>query len=63
MGRIRYGACADPGPGEAHCTLDPGHDYSCYDGGEDVSFNHRQDFTHDCTDPNCAQPRFDNEGE
>ena len=42
----RPGECWEPGPSEAHCTLPTLHDWSCYDAREDVSFNHRQDFTH-----------------
>ncbi|GEP38903.1 hypothetical protein NPS01_25660 [Nocardioides psychrotolerans] len=63
MSTIRTGTCADPGPSEAHCTDDPGHRYSCYDAGEDVSFNDRHDFTHECTDPACPQQSFVNEGD
>ncbi len=46
MRERRPGTCWEPGPYEAHCTDYPGHRYSCYDSSEDVSFNHRQDFTH-----------------
>lgn len=63
MSKIRTGTCADPGPGEAHCTDHLMHDYSCYDAGEDVSFNHRQDFEHSCSDPACPRPHFTNEGD
>lgn len=63
MSAIRPGTCADPGPYDAHCTDDPGHRYSCYDGGADVSFNHRQAFKHDCDDPACPTPHFTNEGD
>lgn len=63
MGRIRSGTRADPGPYAAHCTDYPGHRYSCYDSGEDVSFNHQQDFDHDCDDPACPRPKFHNEGD
>lgn len=35
MSAIRPHACGDPGPYDAHCTDDPGHAYSCYDGGDD----------------------------
>jgi hypothetical protein len=38
--------CADPGPYTAHCTEPPMHRFSCYDAGEDVSFNDRQDWKH-----------------
>uniref|UniRef100_A0AAU8GPI7 Uncharacterized protein n=1 Tax=Gordonia phage Petito TaxID=3158876 RepID=A0AAU8GPI7_9CAUD len=63
MSFTRKGACSMPGPYTAHCTDDPGHNYSCYDAGEDVSFNSRQDFDHDCHDPNCNQQRFTNVGD
>lgn len=63
MSKIRPGKCGDPGPYEAHCTDDRWHRYSCYDASEDVSFNHRQDFQHSCTDPACPTPRFVNEGD
>jgi hypothetical protein len=60
---MRDGTCADPGPYEAHCTDSPGHRYSCYDAGEDVSFNDRQNFKHACSDPACPTPNFVNEGD
>lgn len=63
MGKILPWHCNEPGPGDAHCTDTPGHEYSCYDGGEDVSFNHRQDFRHDCDDPGCDRQHFTNEGD
>ena len=63
MSNIRPGTCGDPGPYEAHCTDYPGHRYSCYDAGKDVSFNHRHDFTHACSDPACPTPNFVNEGD
>lgn len=63
MGDIRRFSCGDPGPYSAHCTMHPGHDYSCYDAGEDVSFNYRHDFIHDCTDPTCLRQHFVNEGD
>lgn len=63
MSAIRPGTCAEPGPYAAHCTDRPMHDYSCYDAGEDVSFNHRQDFTHACDDPDCPTPQLVNEGD
>lgn len=63
MGRIWKGSCAEPGPYEAHCTQDRWHRYSCYDAGEDVSFNDRQDFRHDCSDPHCNRQHFTNEGD
>lgn len=56
-----YGLCDDPGPYAAHCTQYTAHHYSCYDAGKDVSWNHRQDFTHDCGDPACTP--FTNEGD
>ena len=63
MSKIRPHICGDPGPGDAHCTEDVAHRWSCYDAGEDVSFNDRQDFTHDCSDPACSRPHFVNEGD
>lgn len=63
MSRIREGACAEPGPYEVHCTDYPGHRYSCYDAGADVSFNDRQDFEHHCSDPACPRQNFVNEGD
>lgn len=63
MSSIRPHTCADPGPGRAHCTEYPGHDYSCYDAGDDVSFNYRHDFIHDCSDPACPRQRFENIGD
>lgn len=63
MSTIRPGTCGEPGPYAAHCTNDRMHDWSCYDAGEDVSFNHRQDFRHDCEDPTCPTPHFTNEGD
>lgn len=63
MSRIRPGTCGDPGPYDAHCTDDPGHRYSCYDSGDDVSFNHRQHFRHDCDDPSCSRQHFTNDGD
>lgn len=63
MAEIRPGTCAEPGPYAAHCTDDPGHRWSCYDAGEDVSFNHRHDFRHDCDDPGCDRQHFTNEGD
>lgn len=64
MSAIRRGTCGMPGPYAAHCTEDdPGHRYSCYDGGADVSFNSRQHFTHECSDPACPTPSFVNEGD
>jgi hypothetical protein len=63
MSAIRQYSCGDPGPGDAHCTKDSGHLYSCYDAGEDVSFNHRHDFRHDCNDPRCSVQHFTNEGD
>lgn len=62
MSAKRHGACADPGPGDAHCTEPPGHAYSCYDAGEDTSWNDGQwrdgwfDGTpHECGDANCRR--------
>lgn len=60
MSTRRPGTCGEPGPYAAHCTNDAGplHRYSCYDAGEDVSWNEGQwyDFDlapHDCGDPGC----------
>ncbi|QAU06237.1 hypothetical protein SEA_RICKMORE_2 [Gordonia phage Rickmore] len=61
--KIRKGECGDPGPYKTHCTLDPGHEFSCYDASDDTSFNHRQDFRHDCDDPDCETQHFTNEGD
>lgn len=63
MSRVGISRCGEPGPGDAHCTEDPMHRYSCYDGGEDVSFNSRQDFRHDCNDPKCTTQHFTNDGD
>ncbi|MCV7424354.1 hypothetical protein H7K45_27790 [Mycobacterium yunnanensis] len=63
MSKIRPGTCGDPGPYKAHCTDYPGHYYSCYDSGDDVSFNHRQDFEHHCDDTTCARRDFVNVGD
>lgn len=57
----RSTTCGEPGPYEAHCTDFPGHAYSCYDAGEDVSFNDRQDWTHDHT--GCPDDGLVNEGD
>jgi hypothetical protein len=63
MSNRRKGQCNDIGPYEAHCTDDPGHRFSCYDASEDVSFNHRQEFVHACSDPTCPTPTFVNAGD
>lgn len=63
MSVIRKGQCGDPGPYDAHCTVYPGHRYSCYDASEDVSFNDRHEFTHECADPDCPTPKFYSEGD
>lgn len=63
MSAIQPDTCAEPGPYEAHCTDYPGHHYSCYDASEDVSFNHRQDFHHKCSDPLCTRQELHNEGD
>lgn len=61
MSAIRKGMCADPGPGSAHCTEVIGHRYSCYDAGEDVSWNDGQfrdgwydRDPHVCSEPGCV---------
>ncbi|MDF9716047.1 hypothetical protein [Nocardioides sp. ChNu-99] len=60
MSGPRPGACGERGPRAAHCTDYPGHRYSCYDAGEDVSFNDGQwrdgwydEAGHTCDDPAC----------
>jgi hypothetical protein len=58
---IRPGTCGDPGPGDAHCTDDLGHHYSCYDADDNVAFNARQEFTHECRDERCDRQHFVNE--
>lgn len=64
MSKRRPGTCGDPGPYDAHCTDYPGHRYSCYDAGEDESFNDRQDWPapHDCGDPECPDIGYQAEG-
>lgn len=59
MSAPRDGACREPGPRDAHCTEDRYHRYSCYDAGEDVSWNDGQWYAfdlapHDCGDPKCT---------
>jgi hypothetical protein len=58
MSAIRTGTCGAAGPYAAHCTEEPGHRYSCYDAGEDVSFNEGMmrdtGLVHNCDDPNCV---------
>ena len=60
---IDRGECADAGPWGAVCTLHRRHDYSCYDGSLDVSFNYRwledldvplENHPFDCVCPECA---------
>lgn len=63
MSSIQQGTCSAPGPYEAHCSEDVTHRYSCYDAGEDVSFNARQDFEHKCEDSLCLNKHFNNEGD
>lgn len=63
MSRRRLGDCGEPGPREAHCTLHRIHDYSCYDGSEDVSWNEGQwyDFDlapHECDDDACPDAGY-----
>lgn len=57
----RYGDCDEPGPGDAHCTNQYLHDYSCYDAGQDVSWNDRQYFEHHCEE--CPDDGLVNEGD
>jgi hypothetical protein len=54
----RQGTCREPGPRGAHCTDYPEHKWSCYDAGEDVSWNDHQWYyfdlaPHDCGDLSC----------
>lgn len=61
MSAIRRGRCAEPGPYDQHCTEYVGHRYSCYDAGEDASWNDRSpedwqtDTPHECDDPACRE--------
>lgn len=59
MSRIRPGTCAAGGPYGAHCSDYPAHRYSCYDAGDDVSFNagmmQDADLVHECDDPSCTE--------
>ena len=59
MSARRRGRCNARGPGPAHCTDRPAHDYSHYDDGEDVSWNDRMweewELTpHECDDEKCV---------
>lgn len=65
MSKTRPGTCAEPGPYDAHCTDYPGHRYSCYDAGEDVSFNARADWLspHACDEPDCPHQGFEPDGD
>ena len=63
MSLRRRGTCAAPGPYGSHCTQHPNHRYSCYDAGDDVSFNDRQDWTHRCGNPQCPDYGLVNEGD
>lgn len=63
MSALRPGMCQEPGPREAHCTQDRYHRHSCYDAGEDVSWNDGQwyDFDlapHDCGDAGCTDKGY-----
>jgi hypothetical protein len=58
---IRAGTCAEPGPYDTHCTEHPRHRYSCYDAGDDSSWNDRQDWTHDHA--GCPDDGLVNEGD
>ena len=57
--RNRPGICDEPGPGDAHCTLDLVHRWSHYDATADSSWNDdspagwQTDLPHLCTDPAC----------
>ncbi len=57
MSRRRPHTCQDPGPGDTHCTSEPGHRWSCYDAGQDESWNDRQDWLtpHACDDDTCPR--------
>ena len=60
MSTVRPGTCAEPGPGDMHCTEHRLHRYSCYDAGEDSSWNDRSpedwqtETPHACDDPACV---------
>lgn len=63
MSTRREGTCREPGPRGAHCTDHPGHKWSCYDAGDDVSWNDGQwyDFDlapHACDDPDCPDQSY-----
>lgn len=60
MSTIRKHSCGAPGPYGAHCTEDPGHQYSCYDASEDQSFNERtmrdEEIPHgECVEERCER--------
>lgn len=63
MSRVRAHTCAEPGPWDYHCTEATGHRYSCYDAGEDTSWNDaspedwQTETPHVCDDPNCPSSR------
>lgn len=62
MSRLRKGTCAEPGPYATHCTEPPLHRHSCYDAGDDSSWNDRfpedwqTETPHACEDPGCGSP-------
>lgn len=55
MSAIWPTACGEPGPRDAHCTDDPGRRWSCYDAGEDISWNSGMEdlAPHRCDDVIC----------
>lgn len=65
MSHRRPHTCGASGPYDAHCTDDPGHRYSCYDAGEDVSWNERHEWLspHACDDPECVDQGYQPEGD
>jgi hypothetical protein len=66
VSRRRPGTCRMPGPGAVHCTEDSAsHPYSCYDAGDDSSWNERQDwpYGHDCGDPDCPDIGYKPDGD
>jgi len=53
--------CGEPGPYATHCTEPPLHGFSCYDAGDDSSWNSGwwdgTDPPHACDDPTCPGNR------
>lgn len=60
MSRRRPHTCGAPGPYDVHCTDHPGHGYSCYDAGDDIVWNDRQDWLapHACDEPTCPDQGY-----